>query len=80
MFSKIGRDPANEVAREFCRRSEYFYSLYLDAGDEGFTFTSAHVDAYVVGEAWARFRATLAVGSVAHRRAMQLESATPRMG
>ena len=79
-FSKFGQDAANELAREYCRRGEYFFCLYLDAEDEAFAYTDAHVQAYPESPAWVSFREGLVAGSVTHRRAMELQRAVPRFG
>ena len=58
-FGKYGRDAACELAREFCRRGEYFYQLDLEAEDDNFEYTDSHVSAYLEGDCllWRQFMA-----------------------
>lgn len=56
MFGKWGRAAATQMAREYCRRGEYFYNLFLNAGEnEEFKYTASHVEAYVPGSDWLEF-------------------------
>ena len=79
MFSKYGRGSANELAREYCRRSDFF-QMYLHADDVMFRYDVSHVAAYVECEAWRQFVGSLEPGTVVHRRAMDLVGSAPRLG
>ncbi len=69
---KLGRDLACEVAREYCRRAEYFYLLCLEADDEDFEHEAAHVNSYVEGLPWLDFTAVLRVEDPAFLHGLQL--------
>ena len=45
MLGRYGRDGACALSREWARRADYFYRLFLDAGDPAFTYKQYHVDA-----------------------------------
>ena len=46
-FVRYGRDEAHQLAREWLRRAEYFYNLFVVAGyDEHFQYTVVHCTEY----------------------------------
>ena len=81
-FQKYTRDRALELSREFCRRSTYFFRLWLDSGlsYEVFRYTQAHVDAYVRHPDWAAFMTDVPAGSTSHKRAVKLDALVPKIG
>ena len=43
---KYGDHSAAVLAREWCRRLQYFWNLYRDSGDPHYVFTAADIAAY----------------------------------
>ena len=55
-FARFGRAEAHQLCREWCRRSEYFYQVYIAAvlPDE-FLYEQRHIDEYIEDEEWLVF-------------------------
>jgi len=79
MFEKYGRDAACQLAREFCRRGEYYYQLYLEAGDEDFEYTGEHVAGYEESLQWLDFISVLDVEDNAFMKGLELRDLMPRL-
>jgi len=78
-FSIYGVYGANELAREYCRRALYYFHLWYDNDDADFTYTQAHVDAYVPGISFVEWMATTAEGSEARARCNVLINMRPSL-
>ena len=50
-FNRYGREGANQLAREYCRRGHFFLRLWLQSGTD-FQFTQEHIDAYQEAAEW----------------------------
>ena len=80
-FGRYGRASAHALCRERCRRSEFFYKLWSEAGEtEGFEFSAAHGGEYHEDAEWLDCLAGLPEGDVALRRAREIQGLLPRLG
>lgn len=52
MFSKFGREAANELARDSGRRGEFFDRLFLECGAEYFEYNVGHLTSMCVLSRW----------------------------
>lgn len=74
-----GQENCAELAREYCRRGEYFFVTYIAAGDPLYTFCQADVDAYTEALPWLDFICELELGSVLSDRALSVSALAPRL-
>lgn len=75
MFSKFGFEPSAELAREYVRRGEYFYRLFVAAGSpDEFEYSEEDVAGYAEGLAWLDFITSLDVESPAFGRGIELRT------
>ena len=82
-FKKYGREAAMELAREFCRRGQFYFRMWLLSegfSHDDFVYTRAQVNSYVPHADWVEFLAGLGAGSVTYRRAVKLAALHPRIG
>ena len=75
-----GRYQADELAKEWVCRSEYYYLIYENAGDEAFEYTQADVDAYEERLEWLQFMVGEGLESRAFAAGLELRAKTPRLG
>jgi hypothetical protein len=55
-YSKYGVFDSHALAREFCRRSDYFYSLWMaEPENDFFAYTAEALDSYQETEEWVVF-------------------------
>lgn len=80
MFAKIGREQSCELAREYCRRGEYFYRLFVEAGGDDFVYEQAHVEGYAEGLPFLSFITELDSEHPAFVRGLEVRQLTPRLG
>ena len=69
-----------QLCREWCRRSEHFYRVWLEAEAEGFEFTQAEVDDYTEDMEWLNFMIAQPPESPAFARGVQIRRLIPRLG
>ena len=55
-----GTHVANRLASEWSMKMQFFYSMYIAANDETFTYSEAQLDSYVPDPEWQQFKAGLA--------------------
>lgn len=81
-FAKYGRGPAHQLCREWCRRSEYFYQLWVwaEEDEEDFGYTEAQVLAYEEDMEWLDFMISQEADSPAFIRGMEIRRMKPFMG
>ena len=79
-FGLYGRPAATELAREYCRRGDYFYSLYLNAEEDEFAFTAAHVAAYPESPAFIDFMCSLEMDDPAFDAGLEVRALVPYLG
>lgn len=79
-FTRFGRAAAHQLCREWCRRSEHFYRVWLEAEVEGFEFTQAEVDDYTEDMEWLNFMIAQPPESPAFARGVQIRRLIPRLG
>ena len=80
LFSRYGKEGATTLAREWARRAEYFYRLYLASGDVGFKYSQEHVDRYVDSPVFLDYLIGLDVEHPAFDVGTALRKLAPRLG
>lgn len=80
MFRKFGRQAASELAREYCRRGEHFYKVYVVSGEEAFEYEEMHVEMYKETLQWLDFVVPLDADEPAFRRALEVRELKPTLG
>lgn len=80
-FSRYGREAANQLAREYCRRAHYFFSIWLHGRQDSFEYSQAHIDAYDECSEWLAWLDGLAdEDRWSRQRAHVMRSLCPRLG
>ena len=79
-FNLYGRYQADELAKEWVRRSEYFYLLFEGAQDEAFEYTQADIDAYGERLEFLEFMVGEGPGTRAFTAGLELRGKAPRLG
>ena len=78
----VGRAEAHQLCREYCRRGELFYQLWVesDCGVDEFDYCDEHIAEYVEDIEWLDFMIGLPTESTAFGRGMELRRLVPRVG
>lgn len=79
-FSRYGREGANQLAREYCRRGHFFLRLWLQHGAD-FQYRQEHLHAYQECDEWRQWVEGLPqVQGWNQQRAEQMRALAPRLG
>jgi hypothetical protein len=78
-FSKFGEANANQLAREFCRRGQFFLNLCVESEEEdhNFAYTEKLLSSYVETADFLEFAISLDIESLSFARAMELRKLVP---
>jgi len=77
-YSKYGQVEAHELAREWCRRAQWFYSLWLRSEQEAdFIYRQEDLQSCPERRHWLDFMAALPPGSVVMRKAEEIHGLVP---
>ena len=76
-FSVYGQDDAVELAREVCRRGDFFFDIWMNQEDEQFLYTEEHLGAYEETLPFLDFVVAKAVDSDAFIRALEVRNIFP---
>lgn len=79
-FSLYGRPACHELAREYCRRAQFFFDLWVDAEVEVFHYEQVHLDMYEETLEWVTFCCELDEESETFARAIEIRSLLPKLG
>ena len=77
-FTRHG-EYANSLAREWCERMEYFYSLFLYRGGGQMAYTAEDIGGYEPREEFQRICASLPPKHPSVQRAKALRTVVPRL-
>ena len=75
-----GREGAHQLCREWCRRAEYFYQIWLETEEAGFEFNQAHADGYEESVEWLDYMISLPAEDAAFARGMEIRRMAPCLG
>ena len=75
-FAKYGEPAALLMAKEWCRRMEFYYQRFLE-GDDGFRFGPNASEGYEPLPEWTRFFADQHAGTATYNRAVAIQSMAP---
>ena len=67
----------SSLAREICRRGEFFFDIWINQEDEKFLYTEEHLHAYEEKLPWLDFVASKGVTSDAFIRALEVRNTFP---
>ena len=77
-ISKYGDNAAMQLSREYCRRGEWYYMIWLETGSSAdFRYTQEHLDSYLEIEEWVDWLLSLVPGSLPYARGMEIKRAVP---
>ena len=79
-FARFGRGPAHQLCREWCRRAEFFYRIWVEAESEEFVFTALHINSYEEDMEWLDFMIGLPASDPAFAKGMEMRGSAPRVG
>ena len=79
-FNRFGREAAGRLAREYCRRGNFFIALFFASGDPFFRYTLHHLDACGEDPAFVDFLAEWLHPHPIRTRADEISLFVPRTG
>ncbi len=77
MFRKYTREGATHLAKEYCRRSHYFFMRWLNSDDEDFQFTEAVTDEYQEQEEWLEWVLSMSHEDPCFDKVVEMRSRVP---
>eukprot|EP00928_Gymnodinium_smaydae_P024546 TRINITY_DN19834_c0_g1_i1.p1 TRINITY_DN19834_c0_g1~~TRINITY_DN19834_c0_g1_i1.p1 ORF type:complete len:1127 (+),score=108.08 TRINITY_DN19834_c0_g1_i1:363-3383(+) len=84
-YTCYGEVGSNELAREVCRRAQYFYNLYvadsLESDDPSipYEYSQYHVDSYAESKEFTDFLSSFPEGHAVLRKVVEVRSCCPRL-
>jgi hypothetical protein len=66
------------MAREYCRRGQHFYAIYVEFNDPAFLYSEAQLNSYVESKAWIDFVASEIDNVEVHTRVALMRGSTPQ--
>ena len=81
-FTKYDNSAENcaQLSREYCRRGEHFYLIYVASLDADHQFTQAEIDAYPPNLEWINWLLSIDPECISRRRAREIDMLAPRLG
>lgn len=77
-YSKHGQMGAHMLAKEWARRSHYFYWMWATSEDEDFSYTDEQLRSYSMSLEWLEFMTELPTESESFGRGSQINRLLPR--
>jgi hypothetical protein len=79
-FARHGMDESKCLIREWCRRSEFFFNLYVEAADTEFEYTAAHCASYPESVDFVEALIEMDLESSSFALGMEIRRLQPRLG
>ena len=76
-YTHYTQENANQLAREFCRRGQYYWNMYYESDDPDFVYTQEQIDSYEEDVPYLEWQAMLAEDSVCWDAIWELEGFKP---
>ena len=79
-YARYTPDGAHQLAREWCRRAQFFFSQWSHAEEDPFQYTQDHVDEYQEDLEWLNFCIDLGADGPIFAKCIEVRNVAPRLG
>lgn len=77
MFNKYGREGAVQLSKEYCRRSHFYFMLFVQSGTDDFAFTPEALQSYQEGSEWLDWLCSLGNEDPGFKRGLAMRAMAP---